>query len=376
VEQALARYAEQEYVQLSPAEQEQARRVFIQLVQPGQGTQDTRRLAHRAEVGPQNWELVTRLAGERLVVTGYDPAAGEDTVEVVHEALIGGWDRLRAWLGEDSEFRTWQERLRENLREWQASERDAGGLLRGALLATAEEWRHKREADLSAAEQEFIAASLRARQAAQQETEAARQRELAQAQALAAEQQRRAEAERLRADEQSASNRRLRQRAVALAVLLLLALAATTLAFLQTQAANRAQATAEVGVRVARAQALAANAIAQLDVDPERSVLLAMEAISTTRRRGEPVVPQAEDALHPGTAALACAPHPERPRAGGTRRSVQPRWRQRPHRQLGRHGEAVGRIHGPGARPPARPRRAGGQRGVQPRRAHRPHRQR
>src|SRR5207302_1918457 len=55
---------------------------------------------------------------------------------------------------------------------------------------------------------------------------------------------------------------------------------------------------AQKQTRVARAQALAANAVAQLDNDPERSLLLAMDAISTTRRLGELVVPQAEDALH------------------------------------------------------------------------------
>ncbi len=51
-------------------------------------------------------------------------------------------------------------------------------------------------------------------------------------------------------------------------------------------------------VRVSRAQALAANAVAQVDHDPELALLLVMQAISTTRVLGEPIVPQAEDALH------------------------------------------------------------------------------
>ena len=37
--------------ELAIEEQEQARRVFVQLVRPGEGTEDTRRLATRAEVG-------------------------------------------------------------------------------------------------------------------------------------------------------------------------------------------------------------------------------------------------------------------------------------------------------------------------------------
>lgn len=50
--------------------------------------------------------------------------------------------------------------------------------------------------------------------------------------------------------------------------------------------------------RISDARALAANAVAELEADPERSILLATEAISTTLREGEPVVPQAEEALH------------------------------------------------------------------------------
>ena len=38
VEGALSRYADEFYAGLNPVEQEQARQIFIQLVQPGQGT--------------------------------------------------------------------------------------------------------------------------------------------------------------------------------------------------------------------------------------------------------------------------------------------------------------------------------------------------
>lgn len=49
--------------------------------------------------------------------------------------------------------------------------------------------------------------------------------------------------------------------------------------------------------RAAYARALADQARAQLDRDPELGVLLGMAAISSTRQFGEPVVPEAEDAL-------------------------------------------------------------------------------
>ena len=74
VKKALANHAEQIYCQLSQTEQKQAQRIFVQLVRPGEGTEDTRRLATRKEVGDENWGLVSYLAGyqARLVVTGRD----------------------------------------------------------------------------------------------------------------------------------------------------------------------------------------------------------------------------------------------------------------------------------------------------------------
>lgn len=166
VEAALSRYAEEAYGRLNEEEKERARRIFIQLVRPGEGTEDTRRLATRTEVGEENWDLVTRLASDRLVVSSRDEAAGEETVEIVHEALIGGWFRLRLWIELDRAFRTWQERLRAAMRQWQTSGRDEGALLRGAPLAEAEGWLHSRPVDLNSAERGFIEQSrlVRSRQ--------------------------------------------------------------------------------------------------------------------------------------------------------------------------------------------------------------------
>ncbi len=107
VEAAVADYADRVYNKLNQRQKEQARRIFIQLVHLGEETSDTRRLATRKEVGEENWDLVTRLADERLVVTGYDEATGNETVEIVHEALIQKWGHLRQWLELDRDFRTW-----------------------------------------------------------------------------------------------------------------------------------------------------------------------------------------------------------------------------------------------------------------------------
>ena len=51
VDGALARYAEEVFDELAADQQETARRIFLQLVQPGEGTEDTRRLTTRTELG-------------------------------------------------------------------------------------------------------------------------------------------------------------------------------------------------------------------------------------------------------------------------------------------------------------------------------------
>ena len=174
VEGALARYADEVFGELDEAEQEGAQRIFVQLVRPGEGTEDTRRVATRAELGDealiQRWGLVQHLADRRLVVTGQD-ATGTEIVEVVHEALIQRWGQLRAWMDADRAFRTWQEGLRAALRGWETSERDEGSLLRGVSLAQAEGWLAEREGELSAAERDFIRASVTLRERRQAERE-------------------------------------------------------------------------------------------------------------------------------------------------------------------------------------------------------------
>ncbi|MBD1929925.1 PD40 domain-containing protein [Trichocoleus sp. FACHB-90] len=176
VEAALSRYAEEAYGRLNEEEKERARRIFIQLVRPGEGTEDTRRLATRTEVGEENWDLVTRLADARLVVSSRDEALGEETVEIVHEALIRGWKHLSQWIELDRAFRTWQERLRASLRQWEASGKDEGALLRGVPLAEAEGWLVSRAVELSPTERVFIQISLELRDRERKEQERRRQR--------------------------------------------------------------------------------------------------------------------------------------------------------------------------------------------------------
>ncbi len=158
VAKALSNHAEAVYGKLSEQEQKQVQRIFLQLVRPGEGTEDTRRVATRAEVG--NWELVRFLAGEeaRLVVTGRDEQTKEETVEVVHEALIREWQRLRRWIDENRDKLKQKKQIEAAAEEWRKKEKSKDYLLQGKLLKDARAFQRERagELKLSILAEDFI----------------------------------------------------------------------------------------------------------------------------------------------------------------------------------------------------------------------------
>ncbi|MCC5617840.1 hypothetical protein LC605_22685 [Nostoc sp. CHAB 5836] len=177
VKGALARHADENYSKLSATQKEQVRQIFIQLVRPGEGTEDTRRLATKAELGEARWELVKQLADNRLVVTSQN-SANQETVEVVHEALIRNWGEFRQWMNADRSFRAWQDRLRSAMYQWEQTQRDEGALLRGAALVEGEEKLKQRREDISGGEQEFIRASVEVRDRQKKQEKEARKRQI------------------------------------------------------------------------------------------------------------------------------------------------------------------------------------------------------
>ncbi|MCF4970342.1 nSTAND1 domain-containing NTPase [Nostoc sp. CMAA1605] len=160
VEEALANHAEAVYAQLPAADRLRAQQIFIQLVRLGNETEATRRLANREEIKSENWNLVTHLASSRLVVTNRNESTGEETVEIVHEALIRNWGRLEHWLLTNGEFLRWREQLRIAIAQWENSSHDQGALLRGKPLIDAQEWQQQRCCELNSKEIQFIAKSL------------------------------------------------------------------------------------------------------------------------------------------------------------------------------------------------------------------------
>lgn len=271
VDGALAHYADTVYDRLSPGEKILARRLFVQLVQPGDETGDTRRPAVRTELGEDTWLLARRLADLRLVVTGRN--LNDESVELIHEAMIRNWDRLGEWMDEDREFRRWQQRLRTNVQQWTVSGREPDALLRGLLLAEAEQWAGQRYEELSEVEQAYLAASLAQRAAQRAAEEQAQRLELARAQELADVEHRRAEAEHNRAELERGARRRLRLLAMGMAAALALAIVAAVTA--AVFAGNARQ-----SAKDALARQLAAQSINLADDETDLALLLSTETLA------------------------------------------------------------------------------------------------
>jgi WD40 repeat protein len=135
-------------------------------------------------------QVVRQLADARLLTTGRDLRSGQETVELIHDALLREWGLLQGWLGVDRRFLAWRQALEGRVKMWEGKGRDEGTLLRGALLAEAKDWLERRGAEIAETERDFIEASWEAHQKEQERwkalyEEAERQRQIALARQLA-----------------------------------------------------------------------------------------------------------------------------------------------------------------------------------------------
>ncbi|NET36631.1 MAG: hypothetical protein F6K19_32150 [Cyanothece sp. SIO1E1] len=114
VRKALENRADEVYKALPPIEQQAAKRIFLELTQLGEGTEDTRRRVFQQNlVSPHQPatvvdQVIQKLAAERLVVTSELLAKGPKpdrvvVVDIAHEALIRHWRRLRQWVSGNRE---------------------------------------------------------------------------------------------------------------------------------------------------------------------------------------------------------------------------------------------------------------------------------
>jgi hypothetical protein len=178
---ALEQQADQTYNALAPDEQQATRLLLLKLVQLGEGNEDTRRRVALDDLTPagrdpaQTAVLVQTLANARLLTTSTAPGNSSGNkapiVEVSHEALIRGWQRLHDWLKEDRELERLQRQIGAATKEWLAGNQDASHLWIGARLAAVEGNSTKLDERLTAEEQDFLTAGR-----AEQQRRAAAQR--------------------------------------------------------------------------------------------------------------------------------------------------------------------------------------------------------
>jgi formylglycine-generating enzyme required for sulfatase activity len=165
---ALATRADAACAALPPAQQQIARRIFVRLVQFGEGRPDTRRPqavdALRASGDdPDLFTATLRHLTDRrlLTVSSVDGAAA--TVDLGHEAMIAHWPTLRDWVDESRASEIVRRRIERNADDWQRNGRDPGELYRRRKLADALERGRKREYELSPNAVAYLTAGRRRR---------------------------------------------------------------------------------------------------------------------------------------------------------------------------------------------------------------------
>ena len=146
LEVAIARHADGVLKRLevaSPVQVEIARRVFVRLVQFGEGRPDTRRQQSVAQLragnDPVAFEATLRaLASNRLITLTADRETGRRRADIAHEALIRGWPQLQNWIEESRKAEEVRRKLERKAQEWIDAGTGTEGLLGTGGLVEAE----------------------------------------------------------------------------------------------------------------------------------------------------------------------------------------------------------------------------------------------
>lgn len=175
----LSRSAEALYSALTADERQVATLIFLRLVQLGHGTAESRRRLPLSELSSLDIDpialskVLDTFGARRLLSFDRDPATDQATIEVAHESLFRGWERLAGWIDRHRTALQRFETLIAAADDWESSGRNADYLLTGTRLVEFEAWTHDRTLPMTARQKEFLAAGL-ARRQAEEEVERAR----------------------------------------------------------------------------------------------------------------------------------------------------------------------------------------------------------
>jgi WD40 repeat protein len=261
---------------LSPQAQAIARRVFLRLIQFGEGRADTRRqqpLAALRAAGddPLLFDRTLRaLVDNRLLTLGGEEEK-DASVDVAHEALIVGWPALRDWVRSRRETELTRRRLEAKAAEWCRLGSGGRGLLDEIELLEAERLLDGPDAPDLGPSPELIGLVRSSRAAlleAEREKKAIRARELQQARDLSEARRRRAVI--------------FRRALIVSAIALTVAVGAALFGWREFRREEAARADVEHQLRLANSRRLAGLALANLDESPiDLALLLGVAAYRT-----------------------------------------------------------------------------------------------
>ena len=103
--------------------------------------------------------VLERLIDARLLVAS-EGLDAPDRIEIIHEALLEAWPRLRGWVHDDREGARLRDQLRSAAQQWHDRNRPSGLLWRGDALGEYRRWRSRHAGALSEVEEAFVRASL------------------------------------------------------------------------------------------------------------------------------------------------------------------------------------------------------------------------
>jgi WD40 repeat protein len=165
---ALANRAQAQYDSLNELEKAIARRIFLGLVQLGEGTRYTRRRAAIKDLtsdkdDPDQVKAVADKFAQRsvrmIMIFQEEETAAVDYVEVTHEALFDHWQQLREWLEDNHDDIRFQRRLEEAARHWDQQQRPEGDLWRPPNLDLLKQYQQRAGDNMTTLQIEFSKAS-------------------------------------------------------------------------------------------------------------------------------------------------------------------------------------------------------------------------